>query len=158
MFRILFFFLSFSVLAQSDKIYEKNMGDNNILSSEGWLLDGLKFDYWYTYHRNSNIASEGHYKAGLQEKYWYFYQPNGKLQKQGHYKQGMMSDWWEFYNDKGVVYCKIQYEKDKKQGYCIQYEDDEVVKIEKYNSDIKVGEWDDLKSFELENSLKDLIN
>ena len=83
MFRVLFFFLSFSILAQSEKTYVKNRGEKNEISSEGWIIDGLKCDYWYTYHMNSNVASEGHYKAGLQEKYWYFYQANGKLEKKG---------------------------------------------------------------------------
>tara|TARA_B100000809_G_scaffold237763_1_gene257859 strand:- start:25047 stop:25487 length:441 start_codon:yes stop_codon:yes gene_type:complete len=145
------------LLAQTEREYQKIKGENGETLSEGWTIDGLKNEYWVTYFPNQIIASKGHFKNGLKEKYWYFYQPNNRLEKEGHFISGLMSDWWVFYDEKGTVICKVQYEKDKKQGYCIQYKKGEIKKVEKYQANVKTGEWKDLESFELENDLKDLL-
>ncbi len=157
MFRYMFLFLSLPIAAQSVKVYKKNKIDSGVVTSEGWLFDGVKSDYWYTYNTDQNIYSEGHFKVGLKEKYWYFYQPNKKILKEGHYRNGLMCGWWVFYDNTGSIACKKQYDKDKKQGFCVLYAHGEVFKIEKYRNDIKVGEWTDLKSFELENELNELL-
>jgi antitoxin component YwqK of YwqJK toxin-antitoxin module len=153
------FFLFTSILfGQSGKEYHTIKGENGEILSEGWMVDGLKNEYWTIYYPNELIASKGHFKEGLKEKYWYFYQPNNCLEKEGHFSFGLMSSWWVFYDKEGTVVCKVQYEKDKKQGYCIQYKKRKITKIEKYQADVKTGEWKDLKSFELENDLKSLLN
>jgi antitoxin component YwqK of YwqJK toxin-antitoxin module len=152
------FFLFTGMLIAQQKTYHKSYDTNGILEEEGWVKNGLKNEYWITYFPNKIIAAKGHFKAGLKEKYWYFYQPNGALEKEGHFSLGLMSDWWVFYDEKGAVIRKIQYEKDKKKGYCIQYEKGKIIKIEKYLADVSIGEWEDLKSFELENDLKNLLN
>jgi antitoxin component YwqK of YwqJK toxin-antitoxin module len=157
MLRFFFFFVSITAIAQTGKEYQKIKGENGEIIAEGWIVAGLKNDYWLTYFSNNILASEGHFKNGLKEKYWYFYQSNKQVEKEGHFSLGLMSDWWVFYDEKGAVICKIQYEKGKKEGYCIQYKKGEVIKIEKYQSDLKTGSWKDLKSFELENDFKDLL-
>lgn len=156
MVKFFLFFLTLTAFAQSEDQYKKHKSDTGQLISEGWVLDGFKNDYWITYFLNGNIASKGHFKTGLKEKYWYFYRENGLLEKEGHFTEDLMSSWWVFYTENGKLDYKVQYKEDKKQGYCIRYKKNKIVKIEKFDSDKKVGEWKDLKSFELENDLQDL--
>ena len=58
---------------------------------------------------------------------------------------------------------KTQNEKDynflknnKKNGYCLRYNQQKLVKAEKYQQGKKIKEWTDLASFKKENSLFDL--
>lgn len=157
MVRILFLFFTLSITAQTSKFYQKNMDVSGRIVSEGWMLNGEKSKYWYTYHKDNSVASKGHFEAGLKEKYWYFYRTNGNLEKEGHFANDLMTDWWVFYDIAGSLICKIQYKSGKKEGYCLQYNSNKIVKIEKFSSDVKVGEWDNLESFQKENDLKDLL-
>lgn len=157
MFRILFLFFTLSISAQTSKVYQKNKDIAGRLVSEGWIIDGKKSKYWITYYKDNSVASKGHFQQGLKEKYWYFYRTNGNLEKEGHYAKGLMSDWWVFYDVSENMICKIQFKAGKKEGYCLQYSSGKIVKIEKFKADIKVGEWDDLDSFQKENDLKDLM-
>lgn len=154
---VIFFIFTSILFAQTGKKYQKVKGENGKVLSEGWEINGVKKAYWYLYHSNGKVASKGHFKTGLKEKYWYFYRTNGQLKKEGHFSLGLMSGWWIFYDEKSTVVSKIQHEEDKKEGYCIQYKKGKIIKIEKYQADVKMGEWKDLKSFELENDLKDLL-
>ncbi len=154
---LIVFFVMTVAYAQQEKVYQKNTNERGELESKGWILNGEKSGYWYTYHSNQQVASKGHYGNGRKEKYWYFYAPSGMLLKEGHYKLGNMEAWWVFYAKSGQVECKIQYRNNAKNGYCLRYENDKIVKIEKFEADTKIGEWDNLKEFESENNLKDLL-
>ena len=157
MLRFIFCFISITAIAQTEKNYQKLKDQQGRIQSEGWMLNGLKTDYWINYFPNEFIASKGHFKAGVKEKYWYFYQVNHNLKKEGHFSLGQMSGWWIFYDNKGALSYKCQYIKNRKEGYCIWYKKKKIIKIEKYKAGVKIGEWKDLKSFELENNIDDLL-
>lgn len=143
-------------LFQQEKIYVKHTDASGVLLSEGWMLNGAKTGYWYTYHPNGEIASKGHYTNDVYDKYWYFYSPEGKLLEEGHFERGSKSKWWVFYNTDGTIAMKVQYKNNEKEGYCFQYENKNITKIEKYKANQKIAEWTDIQSFEKENSWSDL--
>lgn len=148
------FFISFIVFPQ--KTYQKKYFSNGSLKEEGWLEDSIKTNYWKYYYRNGQLKKEGNYKENLSIKYWYFYRQNGTLEKEGHFIRGKKSKWWLFYDIKGYVNHKCQLKNNQRNGYCLRYNRQKLVKAEKYQKDKKIKEWTDLESFKKENSLFDL--
>ncbi len=153
--RYLIFFLM-AIFVQEEKVYVKNTDALGMLLSEGWMVNGVKTGYWYSYHENGRIASKGHYSNDEYDKYWYFYSSEEKLLKEGHYEGGQKNKWWVFYNSDGTIAHKVQYKNNLKEGYCFQYENKKITKIEKYKADSKTEEWTDIQSFEKDNSWRDL--
>ena len=78
------------------------------------------------------------------------------MEKEGHFIHGKKVNWWVFYTKDGTLNYKCQFKNNQKNGYCLIYLKDKIVRIEKYNADKKINEWKDIKSFKKENNLSDL--
>lgn len=150
------FLFSHHILGQETKREYIKEYNNNALIEEGWMINGEKTDYWYTYYANGSVKSKGNYKNNKKEGYWFFYAPDGHVINEGHYLNDMKTKWWITYNDNGVVTFKCQYLKDIKQGYSLCYKNGKLVKSEKYVNDTKVDEWTSLWKFKLSNNMEDL--
>ena len=151
-----FMIMLFANPPEKQNIYHKDFYTNGKLKSEGWILNGIKIDYWKFYHSNGNLSEQGHYKKGQREKYWYFYDQNSILTKEGHYLNGKMTDWWLFYDIKGNINHKCQLNMGVKNGYCLKYTDEVLTSAEKYKNGKKIKEWFNYVSFKSENKLSDL--
>jgi antitoxin component YwqK of YwqJK toxin-antitoxin module len=145
------------MLVAQEKTYHKIYDDNGVLKEEGWKQFDLKTAYWKFYYAKGGIASKGHFKNNVPDSYWYFYNENGNLEKEGHFKFGLKQKWWIIYDEDGKISRKEQFKNDQIDGYCFQYKKGKILKIEKYLQNIKIKEWTDLKKFEAENNLKDLM-
>ena len=156
--KILFFcFCCVSLLAFSQKkTYHKGYFKNGKLKEEGWVKNNLKSGYWKFYYTNGNLKKEGHFKKDLETKYWYFYNNDASKNKEGHYLAGKQHKWWLFYDTMGQINHKCQLKNNQKNGYCLIYKMDKLIKASKYKKGKKIKEWSDLKSFKKENSLFDL--
>ena len=141
----------------SQKKYVENKNNEGKLISSGWIQNNLKVDYWKFYNTENNIISKGHYKNGIQEGYWYFYFDNKTLKKEGHYRNGLQTDWWIFYDEKGNLTCKMEYSQNQKNGFCLRYQNNTIVKVEKYKNDSLIQEWNSLKEFKKDNNLSNFI-
>ncbi|MBT8298900.1 MAG: hypothetical protein KJO52_11250 [Maribacter sp.] len=150
------FILSSGSGFDSDSKYFKDFYASGKPKSEGWLIDGKKTGYWKFYHENGNTSEQGHYKYNRREKYWYFYSPNSVRIKEGKYLAGSMTSWWLFYDTKGRINHKCQLNNGKKNGYCLKYENEELVAAEKYHNGEKIKEWFNFVDFRRENKLSDL--
>jgi len=140
----------------SQKSYLKNYFESGILKEEGWVENGLKQGYWYYYHSNGKIKEQGHYKNDLQEGYWYYFYKSSIKKKEGHFKKGIQNNWWVYYDKEGNVNHKCQLKNNEKNGYCLLYKDNKLVKASKFEGGKKIDEWKDLASFKKENNLNDL--
>ena len=138
------------------KTYQKNYYSNKTMKSEGWVENGQKTGYWKYYYKNGSIKKEGHYKNSTPVKYWYFYARNGLKEKEGHYAQGKKNKWWLFYDTEGNVNHKCQLKDNHKNGYCLIYRKNRIIKASKFQQGKKIKEWTDLSSFRKENKLRDL--
>ena len=76
--------------------------------------------------------------------------------KEGHYLAGKKNKWWLFYDDMGHINHKCQLKDNLKNGYCLIYDMEKLVKASKYIEGKKIKEWTDYKSFRKENKLSDL--
>ncbi len=145
----------FSLFSFGQKEYQKEYYENGILKEEGWVLNDQKTGYWKFYYSNGNIKEEGHFKFGEKEKYWYSYNKDQSIKHEGHFTKGQKAKWWIYYQD-GIVNHKCQYHQNQKNGYCLIYEQGELVKASKFKGGKKVKEWTDLESFKKDNKLSDL--
>lgn len=144
--------IAFSALIGDEtKMYSKEYHNNGHLKSEGWVLNTKKINYWKFYHPSGAVSSEGHYKNNRPEAYWYFYNEDGKVTKEGHYKNGIVQDWWIFYDIAGNIKRKTQYENHKRNGYNLVYQNNKLIRVEKYEDDIRSGEWTSISSFRRDN-------
>ena len=152
------FLFSSSVFSQEETQpkYIKNYNEQHILIEEGWMKNGEKMEYWYTYYNDGSIKSKGNYKNDKKHGYWFYYSDLGKVQYEGHYENGNKTKWWITYDTKGVVTFKCQYQDNIKQGYSLCYKNGKLVKSEKYENNTKVDEWTSLWKFKLSNNLEDL--
>ena len=140
----------------SQKKYQKSYYKKGQLKEEGWLKEGEKTSFWKYYYRNGTLKKEGYYKDNLEHKYWYFYRINSFLEKEGHFKEGLQNNWWLFYDKAGNISHKCQLRNNQKNGYCLSYKMNKLVKASKYKNGEKIKEWTDFFSFQSENSLNDL--
>ena len=140
----------------SQKTYQKVYFENGNIKEEGWLKDDVKFDYWKTYYENAKLKSEGRYKNGKKDKYWYFYNEDGTKKSEGHFKADRKSKWWLFYDDMNQIDHKCQLKNGQKNGYCLHYKNEKLIRAEKYKLGKKIKEWTDFRSFRKENKLSDL--
>lgn len=154
---LLFGFCCVSLLAFGQKKqYQKAYFDNGTLKEEGWIKKDQKNGYWKFYHENGNLKSEGRFKNDQQVKYWYYYRENGSKIKEGHFLAGKQNKWWLYYDDMGHINHKCQLKNNQKNGYCLIYEMEKLVKAAKYKEGKKIKEWTDFESFKKENKLSDL--
>ncbi|MFK7749264.1 MAG: toxin-antitoxin system YwqK family antitoxin [Kordia sp.] len=148
--------LSVTFSASAQKKYKKSYFDNGQLQEEGWTKKGVKIKHWKFYYQNGALKKQGSFKNGKPAKYWYFYRANGTKESAGHFVNGKKSKWWLFFDMNGNVNHKCQLKNNQKNGYCLRYMDEELIRAEKYQNGKKIGEWTDLKSFKKENSVWDL--
>lgn len=157
-FAILTLLLSFGNLTgnMENSMYQKEYFDTGETKSKGWVYNGIKTGYWRFYHRNGKLAAKGHFRKGKRVDYWYFYSKKGNLQKEGHYLNGTKANWWQFYDSYGRLIHKCQLNKGKKDGYCLMYRNNDIVKAEKYKNGKRLKAWTSFSSFKKENKLSDL--
>lgn len=152
--QLLLFLMPLVITAQSQKEYEKNYNNAGTLLSEGWKINQQKTDYWYFYHPNTKTASKGFYRENLKSGYWFFYSLNERLTSQGHYKKNNKVAWWIYYNLDGSIAHKCQYVSNQLNGYKLCYKNGKLHHVEKYKNDLKIGSWDNTRSFKKDNTLK----
>ena len=58
----LFYFLMLNIVYCQDSIYQKFYFESNVVSSEGFLINGIPEGKWISYYENKNIKSEGFWK------------------------------------------------------------------------------------------------
>lgn len=150
----LLFLSSMAISAQKE--YVKEFYPNGNLKQEGWVLKDKKINHWKFYYENGNLKKQGNFVGNLETKYWYFYRPNLVKEKEGFYQSGKKTKWWLFYNSKGQIHYKCQLENNKKNGYCLVYQNTKLIKASKYEEGKKIKEWRDFYSFKRENNLSDL--
>lgn len=144
------------VVIELKKTYSKEYYSNGNLKAEGWISNAKKEGYWKFYYRNGSLKKEGHISKNKPTKYWYFYRENGTLESEGHFSKGTKNMWWLFYDGMEKIYHKCQLKNNKKDGYCLRYTNEKLVKAEKYRAGKKIKEWTDFRSFKKENKLSDL--
>jgi antitoxin component YwqK of YwqJK toxin-antitoxin module len=124
---LLIFFSFFQMSAQKE--YLKTYFKNGQLKAEGWQLQNQKVDYWLYYFENGTKKEEGHYAANKKCK------------------------WWIFYNAKGEIIKKSEFENDQMHGFSIQYQNNQIIRAEKYNKGKKTNEWNSITEFKKDNKL-----
>lgn len=137
--------------ATERKMYVKEYDHSGNITAEGWSVNSQKTDFWTFYHKTGEIASKGHYKNDTRSGYWYFYSVEGNLLKEGHYENGNFDKWWIFYDLALQEKRKIQYQNNEKNGFCLIYKKNKLIKAEKYQNDLLTGMWDTLRSFRQDN-------
>ena len=155
----LFTILFLSVLCltpNGEKHYSKVYYADGDIACEGWVQDSKKVDFWIFYHANGQVKNKGHYALGYREKYWHHYTNNGSLESEGHYLKGKKNNWWSYYNSTGEVIHKCQLHNDVKNGYCLHFKGNEIVKASRYSEGKKQQEWTDYTVFTRENNLLNL--
>ena len=154
---IVFIFLSIiSFTSSASREYARSYYSDGTIKSEGWLQDNKKVDFWTFYYSNGKVKEKGHYTQNLRTKYWHFYNENGIVKSEGHYVAGKRNNWWSFYNTTGHLIHKCQLQNGIKNGYCLHYKSNEIVKASKYSQGKKQEEWTDYSLFTRENNLLDL--
>ncbi len=150
------FLFSQHIFAQEIQLKYVKKHNEDVLVEEGWMKNGEKVDYWYTYYTDGTIKSKGNYKSNQKNGYWYYYTATGNIQYEGHYLDGNKTKWWVTYSKEGIVIFKCQYLNNIKQGYSLCYNNGKLIKSEKYVNNTKVDEWTSLWKFKLSNNLEDL--
>ena len=90
------------------------------------------------YYPNGQVSSEGTMLNGKPDGYWKNYYETGILKSEGNRKNYLLDSTWNFYDDSGRLVLQINYQKGKKNGYRISYNDDEIIK-ENFVDDVKQG-------------------
>jgi antitoxin component YwqK of YwqJK toxin-antitoxin module len=159
---LILFFSSITSLADTEEIievektYSKTYYVNGNIKAEGWIVNSKKNGYWKFYYLNGQLEKEGHLSKDKPTKYWYFYRDNGILESEGHYESGTKTNWWLFYDITEKIYHKCQLKNNQKNGYCLIYNNNKIVKVAKFKNGGKIKEWTDFKSFKKDNKLSDL--
>lgn len=134
-----------------DKQYIKTFYDNGIIRSEGWLINNDKSGYWKFYTENAKISSKGFFQNNKKSGYWYFYDQEANLKKEGHFVGGSAENWWIFYEIGTANKIKIQFKNNKKNGFALCYKDNNLIRAEKYENNLKTGSWTSLSAFREDN-------
>lgn len=153
---LVLFVFSFGNSSEENSTYHKEYYQQGKIKAEGWVKNGLKEGYWKFYHRNGKLSEKGRYIKGQREEYWHFYNETGRPKQAGHYRTGQKSEWWLFFDAQGRINHKCQLDHGKRNGYCLQYMDEELTSAEKYQNGKKVKKWTSFSSFKRENKLSDL--
>ena len=75
----LFYFLVLKIVYCQDSIYQKFYFESNVVSSEGFLINGIPEGKWISYYENNNIKSEGFWKNSLLDSTWIFYDSSEEI-------------------------------------------------------------------------------
>ena len=118
---------------------------NGVVSSKGWLVDGVPAGYWISFHEDGTRKSEGNWKSGKLDGEWVFYDGKGRVETTLNYRDGMKSgeelrwdslgtrirslpwrldslDGWELgYDPQGKVVLRIPWKQGEKEGVALEY-------------------------------------
>ncbi|MEQ9261716.1 MAG: hypothetical protein RLP14_01010 [Owenweeksia sp.] len=136
---------------QNEAQYVKNRTTGGQIVSEGWLQKGKKERYWKFYTSSGVVEREGHYRKDKREDYWFFYYPDGQKKMEGRFVNNRMNGLWMYYNAKGKLIKQCDYHKSRADGYCVLYEEGEMVKAERFEKGEKTGEWTSYLKFMADN-------
>lgn len=131
--------------------YTKTYYQTGVLQAEGWIKYETKNGYWKFYHPNGQIASEGHYSNNQKTGYWYFYNTHGDVEKEGYFLNDNAEDWWIFYEIGTRNSKKLQFKDGVKDGVCLIYKRNKLVKAQRYKANQKMGEWTSVFAFKRDN-------
>jgi antitoxin component YwqK of YwqJK toxin-antitoxin module len=101
--------------------YKAYYYDNGQLSSEGFLISGKPNGYWITYYPNQLRKSEGNRRNFLLDSVWNFYDEEGNIEHKITYEKGKKSGEYLYFDDQCLVVAKENYSKDKKEGISFEY-------------------------------------
>ncbi len=119
-------------------------------SAEGWMIGVKKMDYWYYFHKNGLIKSKGNYTDNLKNGYWFYYNSNGQIDKEGHFINDISSKWW-IYHKTNNIKEKCLFQKDGITRFCLVYNNDKLIKANKYRNDVFLNQWTSISSFKRDN-------
>jgi len=94
----------------------------SIVSSNGTPLNGFYQDHFDV---SGLISTEGFIRNGLHEGLWTYYYENGQIKKRGRYEEGLAEGEWEFYDwgdDKKTVLTYVLTYKYGSEVYDRRYE------------------------------------
>lgn len=151
---LIFVFMTFN--SPTNETYKKIFYENGNIKAEGWTRNDKKENYWKFYYENGKTKKEGHFSNNNPTDYWYFYNSNGLKESEGHFINGNKADWWIFYDEQEKVSHKCQLKFNRKNGYCLMYENGKIVSATKYIDGKKIKAWHNLKDFKKENNLLNL--
>ena len=83
----LFYFMVLNIVYCQDSIYKKFYFESNVVSSEGFLINGIPEGKWISYYENKNIKSEGFWKNSLLDSTWIFYDSSGGITLKENYRK-----------------------------------------------------------------------
>jgi antitoxin component YwqK of YwqJK toxin-antitoxin module len=143
---IIFIWCLSSSFSNGERNYKFNYYDHGAIKSHGWIANNIMNGYWKFYFPNGKLEREGHFLNNKEQDYWFYYDEKGNKIREGHYLNGKMNKWWSFYENEQISF-KCEYEKDKKNGYCIIFSNEKPVKVMHYINDVKTNEWGNYLSF-----------
>jgi antitoxin component YwqK of YwqJK toxin-antitoxin module len=133
-----------------EKIYLKTYYKSGEIKAEGWMEENQKTDYWYNYFRNGKVESKGSFVRDKKSGYWYFYDQQSRLLREGHFRAENKENWWVFY-DSPVILHKMQFENNRKNGFCFIYKNGVIAKADRYKNDTLKGSWRSIAAFKKDN-------
>ena len=133
------------------KKYVREFYQNGQLKAEGWQQMQAKTDYWIFYRADGSVSSKGHYKQNKRHGYWHFYHSDGTVEKEGHFIANRAEDWWIFYEIGNANKSKFQFKNNLKDGICLRYKNNRLIKAERYEKGRKMGEWTSVRKFRKDN-------
>ena len=105
---------------------------NVLLAQDSIVKNGFQIFYY----PNGKIASKGTMKNGKPDGYWKTYDKYGVLKSEGNRKNFLLDSTWKFYDESGKVTLIINYKKDKKSGYRINYMPDKIL-VDSFENNFK---------------------
>lgn len=117
----LFYFLMLNIVYCQDSIYQKFYFESNVVSSEGFLVNGIPEGKWISYYENKNIKSEGFWKNSLLDSTWIFYDSSGGITLKENYRNNLKNGLSIFYDSSGFKVKETKYIDGKKSGKSLIY-------------------------------------
>ncbi len=133
----------------------KYYNEHKRLKETGAFKNGKRIDVWKTFHGNGELRSIERYKNGLRSGLATFYHNDTITQSIGQYEKGTQVGEWKFYDNRDGKLTRIgKYDENKgtkgwefKEVIEWEYynENEELIRIEKYNPETKEFETFDKK-------------
>lgn len=127
--------------------YWKFYSKEGTLMKTGKFKNNLESGYWKFYSKKNTLCKTGRFKKGVKEGYWHFYTQEGIPLEAGSFKNGKKTKWWSFFNRIGQLTHKCELKENLKNGFCVHYQKDKIVKGTYYKKGAKTNEWRDWSSF-----------
>lgn len=104
------------------------------------FADSTNENYKVYYYEDNVVSSEGLIINGKPNGYWITYYPNQLRKSEGNRVNFMLDGLWKFYDKKGNIENSIEYKEDKKNGEYKSYNDEcLLIKLENYKADVIDG-------------------